>query len=194
MSHTVTPRGQVSRPARLTLALLSIACLLGSAAPAAASGAPYLDLERFALSLVNCTRTGGWVRSDGTCKGRGSGTYSTYRRPLTLSSGISTDVSRKYAVKLAAADYCNHDLRGSTIRARFRNGGYRGTPYGESLGCSGGYTVRQMVIRTHRMMQSEKSSNGWHWRNMKNKDFKRVGVGIAKDGSESRVVYDFYGG
>ncbi len=29
---------------------------------------------------------------------------------------------------------------------------------------------------------------------MKNRDFKRVGIGIARSGRESRVVYDFYGG
>lgn len=178
--------------ARLVLAIMSVTCLLGSAMPAAASGA-YQDLEQFALSLVNCTRTGGWVRADGSCKARGSGRYSTYRKPLTLHSGISSKVSRGYATKLAGADACRHDLGGSSIQKRFHSGGYMGTPYGESLGCSSGWTTRQMVVRTHRMMQSEQSYNGWHWKNMKNRDFRRVGIGIARDGQESRVVYDFYG-
>jgi hypothetical protein len=178
---------------RLTMALLSVACLLGSAVPAAASSGSSPDLEHFALSLVNCTRTGGWVQANGSCKGRGSGKYSTYRKPLTLSAGITGKVSRGYAAKIAANDYCGHTL-GSTIQGRFRSAGYRGNPFGESVGCSGGYSLRQMLIRTHRMMQSERSSNGWHWRNMKNRDFKRVGIGIAKHGSETRVVYDFYGG
>ncbi len=88
-------RTAVSRGTRLMMALLSVACLLGSAAPAAASSGSYQDLEKFALSLVNCTRTGGWVRPDGSCKGRGSGKYSAYRKPLTLSAGISSKVSRK---------------------------------------------------------------------------------------------------
>lgn len=177
---------------RMVLVILSAVCLLGGSVPAAAS-APIEDLEHFALTLVNCTRTGGWVRADGSCKARGSGRYSTYRKPLTLHSGISSKVSRVYAAKLATADACRHDLAGSSIQQRFRTGGYTGTPYGESLGCSGGWTTRQMVIRTHRMMQSERSSNGWHWKNMKNPDFKRVGIGIARHGQESRVVYDFYG-
>jgi hypothetical protein len=185
---------RVSMRARLVVTVFAVACLLGSAMPAVASAAPYSDLERFALSLVNCTRTGGWVRADGTCKGRGSGHYSTYRKPLSLHSGISRKVSRGYAAKLAAADACRHDLGGSSILRRFRNGGYSQTPYGESLGCSSGWSTRQMVIRTHRMMQSERSYNGWHWRNMKDRDFTRVGIGIARNGKESRVVYDFYGG
>ena len=187
MSHIAVPVR-----ARLMLVVLSAVCLLGGAVPAAAK-APYQDLEHFALTLVNCTRTGGWVRSDGSCKGRGSGRYSKYRKPLTLHSGISSKVSRPYAVKLASADACMHSLRGSSIQARFRKGGYRGTPFGESLGCSSGWSTRQMVIHTHRMMQSEKSFNGWHWKNMKNPDFKRVGIGIARHGSETRIVYDFYG-
>ena len=181
-----------SARARLTLVLLSVACLLGSAMPASVA-ASNTDLERFALSLVNCTRTGGWVRANGTCKGRGSGKYSAYRKPLTMHSGISANVARPYARRLAAANTLTHSLRGTSIRGRLRAAGYRGTPYGESLGRSGGVSVRQMVIRTHRMMQAEKSYNGWHWKNMKNRDFKRVGVGIAKSGSRSWVVYDFYG-
>ena len=184
-----------SARARMTLVLLSVVCLLGSATPASvAASSTYQDLEQFALSLVNCTRTGGWVRVDGSCKGRGSGRYSAYRKPLRMHSGISSNVSRPYARRLAAAHALTHTLSGSTIRSRFRSAGYRGTPYGESLGRSGGVSVRQMVIRTHRMMQSEKSFKGWHWKNMKNPDFKRVGVGIAKSGSWSWVVYDFYGG
>ena len=185
-------RATVPVRARLMLVLLSVVCLLGGAVPAAAK-APYEDLEHFALTLVNCTRSGGWVRADGSCKGRGTGHYSAYRKPLALHSGISSKVSRPYATKLAAADACEHNLRGSSIQQRFHQGGYRGTPYGESIGCSGGFTTRQMVIRTHRSMQAERSSNGWHWKNMKNPDFKRVGIGIARHGSESRVVYDFYG-
>ena len=181
--------------ARLVVVMLSMACLLGGAVPAtvSASSASYQDLEHFALSLVNCTRTGGWVRSDGSCKGRGTGRYSAYRKPLTFHSGIASKVSRVYAGKLAAADACEHNLHGSSIQQRFHQGGYTGTPFGESIGCSGGFTTRQMVIRTHRMMQAEKSSNGWHWKNMKNPDFKRVGVGIARHGRQSRIVFDFYG-
>jgi len=177
---------------RVVVVIVAVACLLGGGLPAAAK-APYLDLEHFALTLVNCTRSGGWVRSDGSCKGRGTGHYSTYRKPLTLQSGISSKVSRPYAVKLAAANACEHTLKGSSIQQRFRQGGYTGTPFGESIGCSGGWTTRQMVIHTHRMMQSERSSNGWHWKNMKNPAFTRVGIGIARHGSQSRIVFDFYG-
>ena len=187
MSHL--PR---SARARMTLVLLSVMCLLGSGMPASVAASTQ-DLERFALSLLNCTRTGGWVRENGTCRARGSGAYSGYRKPLTMHSGIRTNVARPYARRLAAANALTHSLHGTSIRGRLRTAGYRGTPYGESIARSGGVSVRQMIIRTHRMMQAEKSYNGWHWKNMKNRDFKRVGVGIAKSGSWSWVVYDFYG-
>ena len=79
----------------MTLVLLSVVCLLGSATPASV-GASSADLEQFALSLLNCTRTGGWVRVDGSCKGRGSGRYSAYRKPLGMHYGIRSNVARPY--------------------------------------------------------------------------------------------------
>ena len=36
--------------------------------------APWLAVEKYYLKLLNCTRTGGWVLADGSCKGYGSGT------------------------------------------------------------------------------------------------------------------------
>jgi len=173
------------------IALLT-ALLVVPAMPAAA-GNRYPRLERLALSLMNCTRSGGWVQEDGSCTGRDSGRFSPYVKPIPLSDGISDKVARPYALRLARADACMHTLAGTSIDHRFTAAGLRGTTNGESIGCSNGYTVRQMVIRTHRMMQAEKSYNGWHWRNMKDRDWKRVGIGVAAWGSESRVVYDFYG-
>ena len=55
---------------------------------------PWYSTEQFYLGLVNCTRTGGWVLSDGTCRGYGSGRYSAYVKPLRISSSISDRVSR----------------------------------------------------------------------------------------------------
>ena len=44
-------------------------------------------------------------------------------------------------------------------------------------------------------MQNEKIRPGawgrWHWRYIKEADFERVGIGIAKRGSYAVVVYDF---
>ena len=191
-SHRATQPRRARRLAR-TLLLAALTTLLVLPSAPASAATRYPRLERLALSLMNCTRTGGWVKVDGTCKGRGSGRFSKYVKPIPLSDGISDRVAYPYAARLARADACMHTLAGSSIDGRFAVGGYRGSTNGESIGCSGGYTARKMVIRTHRMMQSEKSYNGWHWRNMKDPDWRRVGIGVAKVGIESRVVYDFYG-
>ena len=45
--------------------------------------------EKYAHSLLNCTRTGGFVNAQGTCLARGSGKYSAYRKPVRLHKNIS---------------------------------------------------------------------------------------------------------
>lgn len=197
-AHALAPSHRATSPRRArrlagTILIAALAALLVLQAAPASAGNRYAKLERLALSLMNCTRSGGWVMADGRCKGRDSGRYSKFVKPIPLSSAISDKVARPYALRLARADACMHTLAGSSIDLRFSVGGFRGATNGESIGCSNGYTVRQMVIRTHRMMQSEQAYDGWHWRNMKDRDWKRVGIGIAMVGSESRVVYDFYG-
>ena len=173
-------------------ALLLAVVALSPPTASRAAAAPHLDVERYALRLINCTRTGGWVRADGSCKGYGSGRHSKYRPPLRLSAGLSGRVARPYAVRIARNDYCGHGLNGSTIRKRFRRAGFDGSPYGENIGCSWGEPVRDAVIRTHRYMQAERSYSGWHWRNLKDKDFRLVGIGVAKVDGQIRWVTDFY--
>jgi uncharacterized protein YkwD len=41
-------------------------------------------------------------------------------------------------------------------------------------------------------MQAEKSTNGGHWRNIKNSRYTYIGIGIWRYGSRTRVVTDFY--
>lgn len=197
-SHALAPSHRATSPRRArrlagSILIAALAALLVLPSAPVSAGSRDKQLERLALSLMNCTRTGGWVMADGRCKGRDSGRYSKYVSPIPLSSAISDKVARPYALRLARADACMHTLAGSSIDLRFSVGGFRGSTNGESIGCSNGYTARQMVIRTHRTMQSEQPYDGWHWRNMKDRDWKRVGIGVAMVGSESRVVYDFYG-
>ena len=40
--------------------------------------------------------------------------------------------------------------------------------------------------------QSEKSYNGWHWRNIKEPRLSHVGIGIWVSGTRIRFVTDFY--
>ncbi len=156
--------------------------------------ATWLSDELFYLSLVNCTRTGGWVSIDGTCSRYDSGHYSAYVRPLTRYIRLSDLVTRPYARLLAIRNACSHTLDGD-IAYRLHRAGYPLTTWGENIGCYSGYpTVRAAIIAAHRAMQAEKSWNGPHWRNIKSATFTVIGIGIWKYYSRVRVVSDFYRG
>ena len=157
-------------------------------APAAAYTPPYYTVETYYLKLVNCTRTGGWVLSDGTCKGYGSGRYSAYVPPLKLSSGLSS-VARVWAKKLLLANACTH----GDARARLRAAGYTSGTWGENIGCRNGYSnAHNAVLLSHLSYQAEKSTGGGHWKNIKNGRFKYIGIGVWKGYSRVRLVTDFY--
>lgn len=154
----------------------------------------WLPEELWYLSLVNCTRTGGWVLSDGSCRGFGSGRYSAYVAPIRYSAGLSDTVARPYAKYLADTNQCSHFLKGNP-GDRLRRAGYFGYSWAENIGCRSGYRyVRPAVLASHLYFQSEKSNNGGHWRSIKNYKLKWIGIGIWKTSGRVRLVTDFYSG
>ena len=154
---------------------------------------PWYSVERFELGLINCDRTGGWVLRDGTCRGYGSGHYSRYVRPLSYSFGISDRVSRPYAKLLAIRILCSHTANGDP-GYRLRRASYTAWTWGENIGCGTGYSsAKAAVLASHLLFQSERSTNGGHWRNIKNAAFRAVGIGVWRYGSRTRLVIDFYG-
>jgi hypothetical protein len=153
---------------------------------------PWYSVERYYLGLVNCTRTGGWVLADGTCRGYGSGHYSKYVKPLVYSFGLSDRVSRPYARLLAVRGLCSHTADGDP-GYRLRRAGYLHWTWGENIGCRDGYsTAKAAVLASHRAFQAEKSTNGGHWRNIKNANYLYIGIGVWRYGSRTRLVTDFY--
>lgn len=153
---------------------------------------PWYSTETYYLALVNCTRTGGWVLRDGTCRGYGSGRYSAYVRPLTRSVGISDRVSRPYAKLLAVRNQCSHFLDHDP-GYRLRRAGYLLWTWGENIGCRDGYSsAKAAVLASHLSFQAEKSTNGGHWKNIKNRAYGWIGIGIWRYGSRTRLVTDFY--
>jgi hypothetical protein len=155
---------------------------------------PWYSVEIYYLSLVNCTRTGGWVLRDGTCRGYGSGRYSAYVRPLAYSYAISNRVTRPYAKLLAVRAICSH-YADHDPGYRLRRAGFTAWTWGENIGCRDGYsTARAAVLASHLAMQAEKATNGGHWRNIKNARYTSLGVGVWRYGSRTRVVTDFYRG
>lgn len=204
-SRHVRPR----RVAGLTLAasLLAILCVAPEVGAATTSrivqpestltvtaiDRPWYSTETFYFGLVNCTRTGGWVLSDGTCRGYGSGRYSAYVKPFRISTYMSDRVSRPYAKLLAVKGICTHFANGDPGDRLRRAGLFRWT-WGENIGCRDGYaSTKAAVLASHLYFQSEKSTNGGHWRNIKNPKFTLIGIGVWRYGSRTRLVTDFYG-
>ena len=185
---SVTRRLAVMLTAAVFASLFGFAVGAASPSPAAATTPPWYQVELYYLKLVNCTRTGGWVTSTGTCKGYGSGTYSKYVAPLKLSSGISY-VSRRWAKYLAVNAACKHGDPGARLRAA----GYTSYKWGENIGCRDGYaSAYKAVLASHLKFQSEKSWGGGHWKNIKNATFRYIGIGVWKDSGRTRLVTDFY--
>jgi hypothetical protein len=154
---------------------------------------PWYTTEQYYFGLMNCTRTGGWVLSNGTCRGYGSGHYSAYRKPFMYSYGLSDRVTRPYAKLLATRGLCSHTADGDP-GLRLRRSGYTSWRWGENIGCREGYSSsKTAVLASHLNFQAEKSSNGGHWKNIKSTSYKTVGIGVWVSGSHTRLVIDFYG-
>ena len=187
-----TPRPRVSAflAATVLASLITVGAGTAAPSPAAASTPPtWYSVETYYMRLVNCTRTGGWVRADGSCAGYGSGRYSRYVAPLRLGPNLS-NVSRAWAKYLATTNGCFHGDPG----ARMRAAGFTSWSWGENIGCGAGATdPYASVLASHLAMQREKSTNGGHWKNIKNAGFRLAGVGVWKYGGQVRVVTDFTG-
>ena len=143
----------------------------------AVGGGSWAAVETYYLGLMNCTRTGGWVTSSGTCSSPGGRNVA----PLKLDAGISSKVSRLYAKKLALGADCSHFIGGNP-GDRLRRAGYSNYTWAENIGCrSGG--ARSAV---------EKSYGGGHYTNLMNAKYDRVGIGVWVSGGRVRLVIDFY--
>ena len=177
------------------LALALAVSTMGTATADDLTVARVESAEQYALRLLNCTRTGGWVTASGTCLGRASGKYSTYRKPLRLHGGISTKVAWPWARAMVVNNVCGHSIAGKPdLVQRMRRQGFGYYSYGENVGCaSSASDAKALVLAIHRMMQAEKASGGGHWRNMKNRSFKSVGIGVATRDGRTMMVWDFYG-
>ena len=135
---------------------------------------------------MNCTRTGGWVQSDGDCSSPGGRNV----RALILDSGITSRVARPYARMLAQTNQCSHFIGGDPSD-RLRSAGYTNYTWAENFGCRSGNPYGA-VLGSHLFFQSEKPYNGGHYRNLMNADFDRVGIGVWVAGGRVRLVIDFY--
>jgi uncharacterized protein YkwD len=155
--------------------------------PAPAAVASWAQAEQLVVSLMNCTRGGGWVEASGSCSSPGGGSLA----PLAYDAGIAANVARPYAKRLVAANVCSH-FHGGGPDDRLRAAGYTSYQWAENLTCRYYSDLRAAAIGAVRFFQSEKAANGGHWRNMMSPKFDRVGVGLWVSGGRLRIVMDFY--
>lgn len=145
-------------------------------------------VETYYLDLMNCTRTGGTVTSSGSCSSPGGRDVAA----LWIDSGISANVSRPYAKKLATNNLCTH-FSGGNPGDRLRAAGYTSYVWAENLGCRAGDPYAS-VLGSHLFFQSERSwsPQGGHYVNLMNANYDRVGIGVWASGSRVRLVVIFY--
>ena len=174
-------------------ALLALLVVGSTVAPVAAETQRFRSTEQYAFRLLNCLRTGGKVTTAGTCVGYGSGRFSAYRKPLEFSEKISNKIAFTYSARIATAGQCRHDL-GSTTDQRFRTVGLRDDTNGENLACHWAASPRGMVVYWMRRWYRETSYGGAHWQQIKDRDFRVAGFGVARHRSgRTTLVVDFYG-
>ena len=179
-----TPKPEAPRPAAPASTRSSGGS--GSGSGSAVGGGSWGAVETYYLRLMNCTRTGGWVTSSGSCSSPGGRSVA----PLKLDAGISSKVSRPYAKKLAVRNLCTH-FSGGTPGDRLRAAGYTSYIWAENLGCRSGNPY-SAVLGSHLYFQSEKPYNGGHYVNLMNAKYDRVGIGVWVSGGRVRLVIDFY--
>jgi uncharacterized protein YkwD len=152
----------------------------------AVGGGSWGAVEVYYLKLMNCTRTGGWVTSTGSCSSPGGRNVA----PLKLDSGISSKVSRPYAKRVAVNNQCSHFIGGNP-GDRLRAAGYTSYIWAENLGCRSGNPY-SAVLGSHLFFQSEKSYSGGHYVNLMNPKYDRCGIGVWVSSGRVRLVIDFY--
>jgi uncharacterized protein YkwD len=150
---------------------------------------PWYADEVYLLSLLNCTRTGGWVTVGGAC---GSSTDHTLpaQPALVLDPDISAKVARPYAKYLADNNLLDHYLLDTTPQSRLCSAGFCGSAWGENLASPGGPGADRMV-EVEIFYQNESFCRCEHYYNLMNPYYTRVGIGVWETSGHVRVVIDF---
>lgn len=176
-TFSTAPRPSTPKPVAIT-----------SSGGGSVGSSTWAAVEGYYLKLMNCTRTGGWVTSTGSCSSPGGRNVA----PLWQDAGISAKVSRPYAKKLVDSNQCTH-FYGGTPGDRLAAAGYTNYTWAENLGCLGGDPYASM-LSTQLYFQSEGawSPPGGHYVNMMNAAYDRAGIGVWIAYGRLRVVIDFY--
>ena len=169
-------------PVRTTISRASSTSTGGGAVGGGSWGA----VESYYLRLMNCTRTGGWVTSGGSCSSPGGRQVS----PLQIDGRISAQVTRPYAKLLATHGACSHFIGGNPGN-RLARAGFTSYRWAENIGCRSG-SPSSAVLGSHLFFQSERPYSGGHYVNLMNAAYDRVGIGVWVSSGQVRLVVDFY--
>ena len=161
----------------------------------ASSTAPWYGSELYYLGLMNCTRTGGWVTSNGSCSTETHHTLPPQGK-LSLDKGISDKVSRPYAKYIADRRILDHYAY-HTPQWRLCNwGGYCGASWGENIASPSRGAGASGMVQIEVYFQTEY----WercpsHYCNIMDPHFHRAGIGVwvGTVTHAVRVSIDFYG-
>ncbi len=156
----------------------------------ASSTSPWYRSEVYYLSLMNCTRTGGWVTGGATCSTQTHHTLPAQGR-LYIDAGISNKVARPYAKYMADNRVLNHYMNGTTPHSRLCAQGYCGGSWGENI-ASPGNSGQGGMIDIEVFFQNEYWCRCEHYANIMSPYYNRAGIGVWASKSV-RVVIDFYG-
>ncbi len=170
-------------PVRTTITRPSSASTSGGGA---VGGGSWGAVESYYLRLMNCTRTGGWVTSAGSCSSPGGRQVAA----LQIDGRISARVTRPYAKLLATHGACSHFIGGNPGN-RLARAGFMSYRWAENIGCRSG-SPSSAVLGSHLFFQSERPYSGGHYVNLMNAAYDRVGVGVWVSNGQVRLVVDFY--
>jgi uncharacterized protein YkwD len=157
-----------------------------SSGGASLGGGSWAAAEAYYLTLMNCTRTGGYVTSSGDCSSPGGRDVA----PLWIDAGISAKVSRPYAKHLAETGICSHFADGNP-GTRLKRAGYDSYRWAENISCPKNMDVMPLMIYTQQYFQAE-GWGGGHYVNLMNAAYDRVGIGVWVANGRAEVVIDFY--
>jgi hypothetical protein len=128
-----------------------------------------------------------------------AGKYSKVAPALKRSDRISNQVSwpwAKKSVQFYGTGTCwiGHAKSGSTVDKRFASAALKHIANGENMGCGMYGGAQKSTLAVVRMWQAEKAWGGPHWKQIKDRDFKSAGAGVARYGKrKTQIVMNFYG-
>jgi uncharacterized protein YkwD len=176
----------IAKPAAIVRTTITRASTSSTGGGGAVGGGSWGAVESYYLRLMNCTRTGGWVTSGGSCSSPGGRQVA----PLRIDSRISTQVTRPYAKLLATHGACSHFIAGNPGK-RLARAGFTSYRWAENIGCRSG-NPGSAVLGSHLFFQSERPYSGGHYVNLMNAAYDRVGIGVWVSNGQVRLVVDFY--